>query len=129
MNDIEIAEALEKAADLYESEEIDWCQLKNYKVRDGNLSACAQGAIYLAVGAHQILQRYFGDRAELFAQSADEEDWRNRILKGDMVIGALAKSLYGEGEADVPFFNDTQGRTKQEVIDAMKNCAKDLRNG
>lgn len=48
----EIAECLEKAADLYESDTIGWC--RNQPFRNGHggrpVSACALGAISMALG-------------------------------------------------------------------------------
>lgn len=137
MENSEAAEILEKAADLYESDTIGWCTGSNFQSGTMRLSACAQGAIFLASGAYNIGQDYLtygGEPVPPWEKrlgyvpvpaSEDPAEWEDLEKKADMVIAVLAKSL---GFPSVPRFNDGGGRTKQEVIDAMKECAKELRN-
>lgn len=132
------AEILEKAADLYESETIGWCTGSNFQAGEVKLSACAQGAIFLASGVYNIGQEYltYGGQAALYPwevklgyvpvpSTLDGNHFEDLENKASVVIAMLAKSLKA---ASVPRFNDGPDRTKQEVIDAMKECAKELRN-
>lgn len=129
-----MAEILEKAADLYESETIDWCQNQNFSPGTEKVSACAQGAIYLAMGTHRIRTTeiyYYGhyDGRLAYTMKAAEPcrptEWSKRLSEAELVIHKLGQAL----KTHVPSFNDMVGRTKQEVIDMMKDTAKELRNG
>lgn len=134
----EIAEVLEKAADLYESETIEWCKGSNFLTGPGKLSACAQGAINLAAGTYRIAhaELYYGGHpsgeAGWIARPGpiDPDEWERCIERSNEVIRALGQDLRRQGQSygSVPNFNDRDVRTKQEVIDAMKECAKELRN-
>jgi hypothetical protein len=121
-----VADVLEKAADLYESEEIDWCQRHNFDYGRQRLSACAQGAIMLASGAYTQMPNGVVN----YIEGAD--GWNHDYELSITATRVLFLSINKKGPfpfSSVPQFNDTQGRTKQEVIEAMKECAKELRNG
>lgn len=114
-----VAEVLERAADLYESEQIDWCQGAPYRISWGKkLSACAMGALYLASG-HNI---------QLENGSVAVNDNGVLYASGHSAARALGAFL-DDDRWTVAGWNDAGRRTKQEVIDAMKECAKELRNG
>ena len=95
----DIADILEKAADLLETE--GWCQGKMVKSNgDGTTSRCAIGAIY---------------------QAANQLEWfglaHNTIcIVQDSVSGALAQ------------FNDKEAKDVSDVTDVFLRVAKDLRN-
>ena len=138
MEKSEIADILEKAVDLYESETIEWCKGSNFKTGSDKLSACAQGAINLATGTYRIARAelYYGGHPSgesgWVAQPGpiDPDEWERCIERSNEVIRALSLDLRRQGQlyGSVPIFNDRNERTKQEVIDAMKECAKELRN-
>jgi hypothetical protein len=122
-----IADVIERAADLYESERINWCQGGFFNsnnddyplIKDSIVSACAWGAIILASaeGNEQLALRLTFD-GEL--QQTDPT-W-------ELATAAKKRLAAHVGVAEVPGFNDERGRTKQEIIDAMKDTAKELRN-
>jgi hypothetical protein len=122
-----VADVLEKAADLYESEKIEWCQGYNFNIGRQRLGACAQGAIMLATGAYAQMPNGFVDYI-----GSEDGDWNHDYELSITATRVLFLSINKKGPfpfSSVPQFNDTQGRTKQEVIEAMKKCAKELRNG
>jgi hypothetical protein len=106
---MEPVDLIEKVADGFESGRYDWIQ--------GNLSNASRTA-FCMVGA----MRY-----ELIG-TAD----------GDKPLGAI-RSVYMDARQaisehldrpsmGVPSWNDIAGRTKEQVIDKLKETAKDLRN-
>jgi hypothetical protein len=119
----QVADLLEKAADLYESEEIDWCQGGFYNQGEDELaisgskitSACAWGALILAG-----FQNEYHAWAAAGGITASGTIWK-------LVEQARVALEEGIGES-VPYYNDWEATSKQEIIDRMKNVAKDLRN-
>ena len=125
MDSNKIADVLDEAADLYESERYDWCQ--GQAISYDGLSICASQALAMACGmkirtrnrcpvdgcTHHVtvynIQNFF-----------DEDLYHQVRLTTD---AALNSSLI--------MFNDARGvgRTKQDIIDLFKNTAKELRNG
>jgi hypothetical protein len=120
---VEPAEILEKAADLYESEQIDWCQGQAYGLSwpKGMVSACAMGAIYLASG-------YKIRGGGYVVNNPREVAAHDSFRQGRRAIHELEIFLDPECSRTVAGWNDQPERTKEEVIQAMKDCAKDLRN-
>lgn len=136
----DVAKVLEDAADLYESEQIEWCTGKWADSRNGVISACAEGAILLARGYHW---------AEVFSSGG-------RLIRDDLLITAAYNSLLNHlnegGDRKLPtiyYWNDrvagdrrrvkfangsttltepNRPKAKAQVIEAMKATAKDLRN-
>jgi hypothetical protein len=118
MEQEEMAEILEKAADLYESEQVDWCRRDWASLsRDGRLSVCAEGAIYLASGVKEttLLTDF---------PSLDEEASR----RGSVVIGFLSRVTRLRSHLSLYAWNDSNAENKQAIVDLMKEQAKELRN-
>jgi hypothetical protein len=137
----EIATVLETAADSYESEKVEWCAGSWRKPDPENpskITACAEGAIYLAagVGLEQLDVRLPDNLilADLSEQEMDQ--WPDYTPSTAWDLGEAAIAKLGafvdvpERLRDWPLYswNDDVGRTKEEVIEAMKACAKELRN-
>lgn len=122
MEKSDIAEILEKAADLYESEQIDWCQHQAFRSKNPlnlRVSACALGAISIASGEYILTDHY--------VKQGWVTDWPSPLGTAPMSMYA-SQSLKIHLGRMVHSFNDDPDMTKQQVIDAMKECAKELRN-
>jgi hypothetical protein len=126
---VEMADVLEQAADLIET--VGWAQGREIKSqpptpnsgrplilrRDGLgdqvslevVGYCARGAIRAAAGRSLVI------RAQITLAS-----W--------LVRNNLLGFRHDSNPSSIPYWNDRSGRTAAEVIDAMKSCAKDLRN-
>lgn len=100
----EVAEVLEKAADLLESEQVAWIQgVESRADAEGNVvSACVIGLLNLVTQAELNIYNHLY-RAAL-----------------DAVTRYLGTSVVA--------WNDLLGRTREEVIEMFKTVAKDLRN-
>jgi hypothetical protein len=119
-----VADILEKAADLYESEQVDWCQGGFYNQGENEVSvsgrkitsACAWGAL--------ILAGFQGDENYAWAAAGG--------IPASSFIWKLVEQARLALEANigdsVPYYNDKMSTSKQQIIDRMKNTAKDLRN-
>jgi len=115
MNDIRnkaAAEALEKAADAFESGELQWIQGSMGWHHDG--TACARGGLYHATMGNQRGARGF----DTFLAGRSVVTVAERAMGFDDFFGAT-----------LPVWNDVPERTVAEVIDRMKEGAKRLRNG
>jgi hypothetical protein len=117
------AEILEAAADLYESEQIEWC--KGAFFNDGTnvggiVSACAWGALILATTEDEKVAMSFADPC--MHDPGPPRDVIDNILAARSVVeDKIAQSIVS--------FNDYRlGTTKQDVIDLFRETAKDLRN-
>ena len=164
MRNAEVADVLEKAADLYESEQIEWCQGSWQKertrivnetgesiaayVQDGEgqlglpdvklkvervISMCASGALARAVGIPVVWAQEI-EGFEFRTLGTDERRFLYSLARE-----AVLKKLRGESTNpfrpgdpyltnNIPQWNDSKARSKQEVIDVFKETAKDLRN-
>lgn len=98
----EIADLLEQAADLLETE--GWCQMT---LRNPEGARCAVGALHKISGNTRLKRA--------------AQEWLAMRLN----IFALANMYVG---AQLVLWNDSPGRTIDEVIDLFKETAKDLRN-
>lgn len=122
----DIAEILEVAADLYESEQIEWCQTTFFNGRPGEedtgdlFSACAWGAIVLAATESS---------EEAFAITGPPAEWYSpeRELAWN-AVEAAKRAVEVKLSRGLPYFNDYYARSKQEIINLFKETAKDLRN-
>lgn len=132
------ADILEKAADILESERVDWCQGTYFRparisgslhshVDRPPISACALGAIRMAA---------VGENASYAELTTYAPGWLEQ-LQGeldDILRTYLDKNMPLPEGLSIPdwggiaSFNDTEGRTKAEVIEVFKQVAKDLRN-
>lgn len=103
------ADVLEKAADLLETQ--GWCQ-DVYRNKAGEL--CSIGAVRTAI---------WGDaRMRTTTTNKDDVELANRTL------AVLADKVGVEPGSVGTEWNDDPWRTKEEVVDAFKHAAKDLRN-
>ena len=118
----EVADVLDAAADLYESERFDWCQ--GQAVSEDGLSICASQALCMVTGVTITLQQ-------------DPMPWTGRVLH-DMSnwnqplyrAAEVALLPYTQEAGGIIGFNDSgQGRSKQDIIDLFKKTAKELRDG
>ena len=110
----QVATVLETAADLYESEKIQWCEGIWAKVPgswdnpDATISACAEGALLLAAGftAVQVARRgkHLFPESELAMRSV-------RALKNVINQGRL-----DEDHVSVHFWNDNQIGNRKPVV-------------
>jgi hypothetical protein len=110
------AEILEKAADLYRSETVDWCQGQWINSDNEQLTMCAEGALLLAAGFSFEEIVMLSDTG--VSNVVKHDDWNGARMRLHIHLNA---SVFG--------WNDRRERTKQDVIDAMEATAKDLRNG
>ena len=160
MRNAEVADVLEKAADLYESEQIEWCQgnwqketlrfpngsvthfhsgqgaamvLKDLGGVEKIISMCASGALARAVGIPVVWAQEI-EGFEFRTLGTDERRFLYSLARE-----AVLKKLRGESTNpfrpgdpyltnNIPQWNDSKARSKQEVIDVFKETAKDLRN-
>lgn len=116
MSSLQVAEVLEKAADLYESEQYEWCQMTLAQYDKSPVrqlvSLCASGALAIASG-------YWDGRVTNSDLTSAYQDAYN-ALKWAVLEKADGFTVEG--------WNDRANRTKQEVIDTMKETAKGIRN-
>lgn len=122
----EVADTLEKAADLYQAEQVEWCT-KEWIQRPqgvlGKVSVCAGGAIALAAGLNlNLFYRTYGQAYTDGAELARDPNYG----KFREVLDRVAMHL---GEP-VPSWNDNlfTPRTKADVIDMLRRAAKDIRD-
>jgi hypothetical protein len=122
-NDV-VAGVLETAADLYEAEEIEWCQGAWARLDNaGQLSMCAEGALLKAAGVtHDEIKKAQNHGAPEWLHGAEKEQTWYRFSDARAALNARNR------RNNVTSWNDADGQTKQEVIDAFKETAKDLRN-
>lgn len=134
-SDSEAADLLEKAADLYESEEIDWCKgswgtTVNYS-EDGEITRgqfhCAEGALLRASGLSM---------ADIGRRMAAPEVLKNRVMLGIPVIDRAARAVNRHLDSAINGnvlhpYNDRlpEDTAKQTLIEVFKKTAKELRNG
>lgn len=148
----DVAQVLEDAADLYESEKVEWCTRIWASVCDEGLSACAEGAILLARGHEWQTVWSAGSRIfdeDLLAKAANRallytvnEDRLSRDLNevpytyrwNDLYIGDRPmvevedRSVSGVMVKRQHKGPPDKALAKSEVIEMMKRAAKDLRN-
>lgn len=137
--DLEVAQVLEDAADLYESEQIEWCRGFWYRGAPGGpLSMCAEGALMRAAGFNTVDVKRFQDSNQMetiLALSPVGIGGGYRKLMG--ARAAITASLPDDkslGKIGIPYWNDNMkpdevdANPKQVVIDKFREVAKDLRN-
>lgn len=142
------ADILEIAADLYESETVNWCQeawvnpdlTSHFEgvytspdwVRDweempneaaSQINACVMGALALADGFTWQQNMQLGTENIIGVHGSDQ--LREAVAALDSHLSEQGPEEY---PSNIPFWNDAEGRTKDEVIEAIKETAKGLRN-
>lgn len=129
MTNVEVADVLDKAADLYQAEQVEWCSGKWITVvhsgdEAGSLkmSVCAGGAIALAAGMNT--QKFFSHHSGCGTAGgilADPNyDRFNEVLN-------RTSDYLGQ---PVVSWNDSPAtpRSKADTIDMLKRAAKDIRD-
>jgi hypothetical protein len=136
VNNNEVADVLEKAADILESETVGWCQ-DNYYILDNSrvLSVCALGAVRAAIAIDMglsieaIVSNW--DQG-LVEQVVDGETYVSDAVRLHMdrvpVPEGYELAHEQDGWEGIHEFNDIPGQTREEVVELMKTIAKDLRN-
>jgi hypothetical protein len=152
----EIADVLERAADLYESEQVEWCR-GTWGASHAVITACASSALGLAAGIRQghammlenVLITGLGvDGLGTVPQERLYLDTRRHV---DQALGvrlptwndSYTQKIKIEGDPRVQFVNgvfqwngdapriiteQVPVRSKEQVIELFKGLAKDLRN-
>lgn len=111
------AELLERAADGFESGRYYWTKGRYYRVVFGTPAYCSMGAL-----AHENGQddKHLGSRTYVVEVAsgalARQVNPRSPLMGGDVVV------RWNDGNSPV------SPPSKQDVIEAMKQAAKDLRN-
>jgi hypothetical protein len=109
------AEILEAVADGYESGRYGWLQ---GAYEHGSEAFCSMGAIF---HEHRL------SVTEVYGYSSLRE-YQERSKPVERAQERLNEALGLDGAGSIILWNDTHGRTKDEVIDAFKNAAKNARN-
>jgi hypothetical protein len=120
------AEALEKAADGFESGALRWVQgtVGGATYANGSMSACARGGLRWAMTGSM-------SAAALLLDTGKSQ----RISAAERAMGFKSEYEYdphghlGKPRHLLPQWNDAPGRTVGDVVDRMKDAAKKLRNG
>lgn len=144
MNPNDVADLLEKAADLYESEQIDWCKGSwgTHRTYDPDTTGVREGVFHCAEGALLRAAGYTMD--QLIDAQTRFEDKKDRNLKierlmNDPLVHAAVVAVdrheeWGRQDPSLWYFNDNKldhtkpSEAKQQLITIFKNTAKDLRN-
>lgn len=123
--DLEAAQVLEDAADLYESERIDWCTGSWVENGGKVLSMCAEGALMKAAGLKDrtiwAYEKISQLRSDTFLRNADNAAYDRYTTARDLVAQHV-------GGVSVTGWNDELAGGKQGVIETFREVAKDLRN-
>jgi hypothetical protein len=126
---------LERAADILESEQVEWCQGRYFNISDdptkAPISACALGAVRIAG-----IQVMGATGVSMAGLTTHAPDWLGEVESEiDAILEVyLNTKLPGQQPEDFPdwggvaTYNDVPERTKAEVIEVFKQVAKDLRN-
>jgi len=133
--DTQIADDLEAAAELLETEKIQWCQgsLSTLEFDADNkpqlTSVCAVGALGVVIaGLDYMVSTFIRGVQEHLYRIGPERDRLNaaRDAVSDYLI--VQHQVFNIGDAVTENWNDAPGRTREHVVDLFKNTAKDLRN-
>jgi len=132
--DAQVADDLEAAAELLETETVQWCQDRLGEYVDGDnhqlqlTSVCAVGAIAVVTrGLDQFLTELYDDGDGIYLKKPGTErfhDARQAIC--DYLI--TKRGLEVDEDIAAEEWNDASGRTREHVVDLFKSVAKDLRN-
>jgi hypothetical protein len=125
---------LEAAAELLETEKIQWCQgtLGNITLDANNkiqlASVCAVGALAVVTAGLDYMVGAFLRGVPEYAQTVGPG--RDRLNAARTAVSDYLVMSYGLSLADsvTENWNDSAGRTREQVVDLFKNTAKDLRN-
>jgi len=135
--DTQIADDLEAAAELLETEKIQWCQgsLSTLEFDADNkpqlTSVCAVGALGVVIaGLDYMVSTFIRGVQEHLYRIGPERDRLNaaRDAVSDYLVVHHQVSYLLPGDCVTENWNDALGRTREDVVDLLKNTAKDLRN-
>jgi hypothetical protein len=117
------ADVLEAAAEVLETTA--WIQGDEFRTDDGmrRVAYCAIGAIRQAVGFYDAMAGLY--RPGHGFGPLDQHKSSMDVLQ---LSNEVANLMRRDDGTSVITWNDTEGRTSDEVIDLMKHTAKDLRN-
>lgn len=124
MSNEHIAEVLEKAADLLESEELIWGK-GDYD--DGMKTVCSMGALCRASGEKWTDLHPLATAASEFMKVYVVDKVVDVVRKG-CTPGAVVDPNKWPADSIVISYNDNIAQDKAEVIEVMKLAAKDARN-
>lgn len=124
LSDEQVADILEKAADLYQSEQVEWCANDWIRISaEEKVSVCAGGALALAAGVNmELFHKAYGDQYSNGSLLANDPRNREFMQVLNRTAGYLGRP--------VPSWNDDprDRNSKQNVIDRFRMIAKDIRN-
>jgi hypothetical protein len=136
--DEQVAEDLEMAAELLETEKLAWCQEVLGGVSGSPddtplISACAVGAIAaVTYGLDRFTFLVGGGEEDSFylphGNNQHISSWTRFWAARTAVAIRLSNELQSDSNNVVEGWNDESGRTREEVVDLFKTIAKDLRN-
>jgi len=110
------ADVLERAADGFESGRYGWIQgISHRRMRDGTDRYCSTGALHYEAGLRELEQ-----------YQEPERSLRIRVYRD--ADRALEKTIEFDGHGGVAGWNDHKAENLAEVIEKMKEAAKNLRN-
>lgn len=128
--DLEQAAAdLEAAADLLESETIGWCQDTYLEQHIQSLSACAIGAIGVAVLGKPRLVKEGAGAYFIAALCASVRVKSAQALAEAQLLQQFPQSWWVAQVEPLAEWNDSWKRTREEVVDLFKSTAKEIRDG
>lgn len=131
----DVASILEKAADLYESEQIDWCKGawgSKTRLKETGQFHCAEGAILRAAGytMREIIDAQVPDNGY---PGIDRLTNDPGVKEAFRAVAHHLGHMINEDDPKLWTLNDRMdakepGKAKQYLINAFKETAKDLRN-
>jgi hypothetical protein len=133
----ETADLLERAADLYESEQIQWCKgnwATPYSENRSGQFHCAEGVLLRAAGFSWA--QVMNAQAKLSSENEDDPDIIAHMMRLPQIQQAI-RAVNGhvvtieEDEAWLWHLNDrlAPDTAKETLIQRFKEAAKELRNG
>jgi hypothetical protein len=133
--DTQIADDLEAAAELLETEKIQWCQgsLSTLEFDADNkpqlTSVCAVGALGVVIaGLDYMVGTFIRGVQEHLYRIGPERDRLNAARYAVSNYLIVHHEVFNSGDCVTEIWNDSAGRTREHVVDLFKNTAKDLRN-
>lgn len=120
MNPTKIADVIDLAV-----ENLEQCPWGQGNGRVAEYKICAQDAIWMAAAGQRTLEEFWGQRA---TQALGSEGLRRANQVADEVTRVVSMRLDPVYHDRLFAWNDNPRRTKDQVIDLLKETAKDLRN-
>ena len=131
----QVAEILEKAAENYEAEEVEWCKgvvFKSPTASRVKFSVCAWGALIFADlqlrGEVITPRRFVGPSDRVMATMVHIQNRLQHYLLASWNDQHYLLASWNDQHYLLASWNDLIVQDKQEVIDLFKETAKDMRN-